>query len=228
MKDAMIGLGIAADKIRVINFGTDTTQFSPGVRNSTLATTLGVAECPTVISLRSLQQLYDVQTLVRAAPIVLDKEPKAKFIVAGDGPERAKLTEMAQELGVAQSVRFVGSVPNEELPEYLRLADVYVSTALEDGGIAASTAEAMACALPVVITDFGDNRDWVEDGVSGYLVKLSDPQMLAERIVELFRRDELRKEFGARGRRVIQERNDWETEMGKAMSLYREVSGEVP
>ena len=223
MKDAMVSLGASPDKISIINFGTDTDQFSPGEKNTDLAIKLGVSGYPTIISLRSLQQLYDVQTLVKAAPLVLKDEPNAKFIIAGNGPEKENLVAIANDLGVQESIIFTGSIPNEELPEYLRLSDVYVSTALEDGGIAASTAEAMSCGLPAVITDFGNNKDWVEDGVAGYLVSLSDPNMLADRILKLLGSEEMRRKFGAYGRQVIQERNDWRTEMGKSMSLYEEL-----
>ncbi len=123
------------------------------------------------------------------------------------------MKELAGSLNIAESVRFISWVPHDELPRYLTAADVYVSTALSDAGIAASTAEAMACGLPVIITDFGDNRKWVEDGVNGFLIPLRAPEVLAARIIHLLKHEDDRKKFGQANRQVIEERNNWEKEM---------------
>jgi glycosyltransferase involved in cell wall biosynthesis len=160
-------------------------------------------------------------------PAVLKEIPETKFVVAGKGSEEARLNYLAKSLGVLNSVRFIGHVPNEELPHYLNTMDVYVSTALSDAGIAASTAEAMACGLPVVVTDVADNRAWVQDGVNGFVVPVKDPKLLAERIVYLLRNVEMGKEFGRAGRTVIEERNDYYVEMEKMRAIYRQLIGSV-
>ncbi|GAH34462.1 unnamed protein product, partial [marine sediment metagenome] len=135
-----------------------------------------------IISFRSLEPIYDVESLIKAIPSVLKEIPSAKFIVAGDGEQRKYLENLGVSLGISGSIRFVGFVENDELPQYLASADVYVSTSLSDAGIAVSTAEAMACGLPVVITDFGDNRKWVENGINGFLVPPKSPEALASKI----------------------------------------------
>ena len=83
----------------------------------------------------------------------------------------------------------------------------------------------MACGLPVVVTDFGDNRDWVQDGVNGYLFLPRDVEALASRLVDLLRDPEKRQRFGEEGRRVIVERNNYEVEMGKMERIYLELIG---
>jgi glycosyltransferase involved in cell wall biosynthesis len=81
----------------------------------------------------------------------------------------------------------------------------------------------MACGLPVVITDFGDNRKWVEDGVSGFIVPLKDPESLAEKIIYLLKNEDVRKEFGTRNRKIIEERNNYYKEMEKMENIYIEL-----
>ncbi len=103
--------------------------------------------------------------------------------------------------------------------------DVYVSTSLSDAGLAASTAEAMACGLPVVITDFGDNRKWIEDGESGFIVPLKDPKALAEKIIYLLKNKDIRREFGMRNRKIIEEKNNYYREMEKMENSYIELTG---
>jgi glycosyltransferase involved in cell wall biosynthesis len=154
---------------------------------------------------------------------VLKEAPETKFVIAGKGSEEKKLKELAKSLGVEDNVKFVGFIRNDELPQYLNTVDVYVSTSLSDAGIAASTAEAMACGLPVVITDVADNKKWVEDGVNGFLVPIKDPKSLAERIIYLLRNEDVRKRFGKINREIIEERNNYYKEMEKMEDIYKEL-----
>jgi glycosyltransferase involved in cell wall biosynthesis len=221
MKEAMKNLGVPAEKIELVYFGVDTRKFSHRHKSNALKAKLETYDSPTVISLRNLEPIYDVETLVKSVPLVLEKIPETKFVIAGKGSEERKLEELAKSLGVKDNVKFVGFIPNEELPEYLNTVDVYVSTALSDAGIAASTAEAMACEIPVVITDVADNKKWVEDGVNGFLVPIKDPKSLAEKIIYLLRNEDVRKRFGKINRQIIEERNNYHGEMKKMEDIYK-------
>lgn len=223
VKAALVGLGAKPAKINLINFGIDVQKFTPGPKDEELIRKLGISDSPVIISLRSLEPIYDIDSLVNAVPLVLKEVSEAKFLIAGRGSQEAKLRELAKSLGVDGSIKFVGFIPNDELPRYLRVADVCVSTSLSDAGIAASTAEAMACELPVVITDFGDNRKWVEDGENGSLVPLRNPEVLASRILALLSDKEKRIKFGQVGRRVIEERMNIEKEMQRMEMLYEQL-----
>ena len=158
--------------------------------------------------------------------MVLKEIPNAQFLIAGKGPQEEELGNLAEHLGVARNVKFIGSIPNQDLPRYLSLADIYVSTALSDAGLAASTAEAMACELPVIVTDFGDNRKWVQHGVNGHIVSLKDSESLAKSIVHLIRNKDLRRRFGKINREIIVDKNNWKKEMGKMEALYQKILSE--
>jgi glycosyltransferase involved in cell wall biosynthesis len=220
LKEAMIKLGIPASKIQIINFGVDIFKFSPGSKNENLKEKLGIGNSKIVISLRNLDPIYSVDTLIRAVPLVLKEIEEVKFIIIGKGPQENQLKLLTKELGVEDKVKFLGWVPNDQLPEYLRLADIYVSTSLSDGGIAASTAEAMACGLPVVITDTGENRKWIEDGENGFIIPVKNPHILAEKIIYLLKNESIRKEFGEKSRKIIEERNNYYKEMAKMEEIY--------
>lgn len=219
----LAALGAKADSVHIINFGVDTELFRPGGMSRDLVSELGLRPGPIVISLRSLRPIYDVATLIGAVPLVLKEVPDAAFVIAGDGDQRQLLERQSVSLGVSENVRFVGMLPNDVLPDCLTSADVYVSTSLSDAGIAASTAEAMACGLPVVVTDFGDNGSWVRDGETGYLFPCGDSDRLAERLILLLRDAQLRERLGANGRREIVERNSYHCEMGKMERIYEEL-----
>jgi len=223
IKRTMRGLGVPEEKLRLIFFGIDTRKFSPRQKSEKLKAKLGIYDSPAVISLRNLKPVYDVKSLVRSVPLVQKEIPESKFIIAGRGPEERNLRELAKTLGVSDSVRFVGFVPNDELPDYLNSMDVYVSTSLSDAGIATSTAEAMSCGLPVIVTDAADNREWVKDGINGFVIPIRDPQSLAEKIIYLLRNENVGKQFGKIGRKIIEERNNYYKEMEKMEEIYREL-----
>ncbi len=223
MKNAMIELGAAPDDVHIINFGIDTKRFCPSQADPALKKELGVVNHPTVFSLRDLYPIYDIKSLIEAVPIVLKDVPNARFLIAGSGPEEESLRDFTRSLGVDESVNFLGRIENTELPRYLTTVDVYVSTSLSDAGISASTAEAMSCETPVVITDSGENGKWVSSGENGYLIPVKSPHELAEKLIALLSDEGRRREMGRQGRQVIRERNDYYEEMKKMENLYRDT-----
>lgn len=228
MRDEITALGVDAGKARIINFGIDTNRFCPRGPSSAIRAKLDLGEAPTVISLRNFDPVYDIPNLLRAIALVLAQRPDARFVIVGRGPLEAELKALAQSLGIMDQVRFVGFVPNVELPDYLSAMDIYVSTSLSDAGIAASTAEAMACGLPVVITDSGENGRWIESGSNGFLVPVSEPTALAEKLLRLIADPDLRSRLGVAGRATIQDRNDYQIEMAKMEVLYEQIAGIKP
>lgn len=224
MIERMVELGAAREKIRLNYFGIDTQKFNPKRRDDKFKEELQLgSDSPTIISLRGLRPIYDAESLIKAVPLVLNEVPGAKFIIAGDGEQRGYLEDLGKSLGVLDNIKFVGFISQEELPRYLASVDVYVSTALSDGGLAASTAEAMASELPVVITDFGDNRKWVKDGEGGCIVPPKNPTVLSERIIYLLKNEDVRRRLGKINRRVIEERNNYDKEMGRMEHTYKQL-----
>ncbi len=221
VKRALIALGADASKIVLVYFGTDTDLFHPTKRDPALRARLGLDRGPTIISTRLLDPIYDVNTLVAAFPNVLARHPSARLVIGGTGPEHVRLQDLARSLGITPAVRFVGWISEQDMPRYLASCDVYVSTALTDGGIAASTAEAMACGLPVVVTGVADNREWVQNGIHGFVVPPRDPVVLASRIISLLDDGHERVRLGQNGRALIKERNNFATEMSRMAEYYR-------
>ena len=223
IKEAMTTLWVSPEKINLIYFGVDTRKFRPEEKSEELRAKLGIYDSPAVISLRNLEPLYDIESLIRSLPLVLKEVPESQFVIAGKGSEEKRLRELAKSLGVSDNVKFIGFVQNVELPQYLSTVDVYVSTSLSDAGIAASTAEAMACGLPVVVTDVADNKKWIDNGVNGFVVPVKDPKSLAEKIIYLLQNEDIRKKFGKINRKIIEERNNYYKEMEKMEDIYKEL-----
>jgi len=140
-------LGIENKKISIIPMGVDGAFLEVGKNRK-----MGLEKRPfTILSNRNLLPIYNVFLLIRAIPIVLKEEPDTKFLIAGDGSEKESLEREVKKLNLNSSVRFLGRVPHEEMPDLLAHADIYVSTSLYDG-TSVSLLEAMASgAFPIVL-----------------------------------------------------------------------------
>jgi len=222
VKTGLLSLGTKPNKISKVYNGIDTSQFSPRRADEALKSRLGISGFPMVICIRHLRPLYNVEMLVKAIPLVLKHIPQARFIIAGDGVQRSYLENLAATLGVSQNVSFVGYLPHDELPAYLASSNIYVSTSRSDS-TSLSLQEAMACELAPVVTDLPANREWIIDGENGFVVPQDDHRALAEKIVYLIENSETRVKFGKINRKLIEDKAEYEKEMGKVEKLYEEM-----
>jgi glycosyltransferase involved in cell wall biosynthesis len=217
-------MGVPAQKTEIIPFGVDTDVFNPQVNGDVVRKNLGFERGEiVVISTRAFYSShYDVECLVKAVPFVLDDCSNVKFIVKGSGPQAHHLRNLAKQLGVVSHVYFVGLVPHHELAQYLRAADIYVSTSRVDS-TSVSLLEAMACGVPPVVTNIPGNREWVRENVNGLLFPSGDAKALAEKIIQLSQNAELRRKFGEKCLQIIKERASWEKCVSKVEEVYSQV-----
>ncbi|MFC1864254.1 glycosyltransferase [Chloroflexota bacterium] len=222
IKEEAVKLGAASDKLEVAFVGISIEEFNSGQRDETLCQELGIADLPVVISTRSLAYIYDVESLVRSIPLILQEVPETKFIIAGDGKQKYYLESLSSKLGISDSIRFVGQVPHDELPRYLASADIYVSTSLSDG-TSQSLLEAMACELAPVVTDIPANQPWINNGENGFLFPVKSIQALADSVVYLLQNKDIREKFGKVSREVIEERAEYGREMERMEKIYHKL-----
>jgi len=219
----ILGFGVDKEKVKLIVHGVDLKEFHPIENKEDLKEELCVERnYQVVISTRNLEPTYDVGTLVKAIPYVVDKCPNTYFLIVGKGTLRHQLEELACKLGVAENVRFVGSVSNMEIPKFLGVSDIYVSASLSDTR-SVSLLEAMAYGLPVIVTDLEGNRECVKEGVNGFLFPKGDFKALGEKIIYLLRDEDTRRRFGAISRRYVEKEGSYEDEMRKMEKLYKEL-----
>jgi glycosyltransferase involved in cell wall biosynthesis len=216
--------GAPAESIRLIFNGTDLRRFSPGEsRNGAPDATWGPHM---IFACRQLFPRKGIRFLIQAAAQLKPRFPDLKLVLAGDGFERPELVRLAQELGIAEDVTFLGWVPNSALPPYYRAAAVSVIPSLEEGfGIPA--AEAMGCEVPVVASDAGGLPEVVEDGVTGLVVPRGDVPALASAIGSLLEDPERRRRMGIAGRRRAVEYFDWDRTAEQIEQVYRDIGAEV-
>jgi glycosyltransferase involved in cell wall biosynthesis len=197
------------DKCSVAPLGIDPERFAAHPRTLARAAelrahwTAGASDALVVLSVGRLRYYKGLDDLIRA----LVERRDVIAVIAGDGPMRAEWQALAESLGVAGRVRFIGSPDDDDLPACFRAADVYALPAnvrAEAFGIA--VLEAMASALPVVTTEVGSATSWInQDGVTGCVVPARDPAALAAALGRL-RDESVRRRCGDAARaRVLAE-----------------------
>jgi len=169
---------------------------------------LGLRSNPIIISVRKHEPIYGVEYLIDAVSDVVDRVPKCRFLVVGQGSLFNKLRQKVRELAIEEYVKFVGEVEREDLLAYLNASDVYVSTSLSDG-TSASLLEAMTLGVPSIVTDIPGNREWVEDGRNGLFVPVKDPGQLATKIIQLVENKDLRQQISKNAFRTIKVKANW-------------------
>jgi glycosyltransferase involved in cell wall biosynthesis len=164
--------GISASKVHVLWNGIDLARFAyHGPR----------PEGPAVTVAR-LSPEKDIRNLLRAIPSIIEVMPGFRLEIAGDGPCRAELMDLARELHLGEHVRFLGEVG--DVSALLGRASLFVLPSQSEG-ISLTILEAMARGLPVVATKVGGTPEVVEDGNTGLLVAARDPAALARGILQI-------------------------------------------
>ncbi|MFF9218829.1 glycosyltransferase family 4 protein [Streptomyces viridosporus] len=206
----------AASRMVQLPPGVDEKTFHPGSGGDEVRARLGLTDRPVVVCVSRLVPRKGQDTLIRAMPAILAAEPEAVLLIVGGGPYEKDLRDLARRTGVADSVRFTGSVPWEELPAHYGAGDVFAMPCrtrrggLDVEGLGIVYLEASATGLPVVAGDSGGAPDAVLDGETGWVVPGGSPDQAADRIVTLLGDAELRRRMGERGRRWVEEKWRWD------------------
>lgn len=179
------------------------------------------AEPFTVGTIGRLSAEKNLDMLLRAARIVMDRGIGARFLMAGKGPERSRLEQMVEEWGLGGSVRLPGYLPVEQ---FMRQVHVLVQCSRIEN-LPYSVMEAMAWCRPVVATAVGGLPDLVDEGKTGYLVPSNDHEALANRLCEMSAWPRLVKEMGLGGRRKLETDFGLVRQIERHASLYSELLG---
>lgn len=166
LKADMVALGMPEDRIAVHFTGVDKAVFGR-IDRAAARIDLGIAG-PLVVSVGTLIERKGHAILIAALPSL----PGATLVIAGDGPDRARLVALSQSSGVADRVRWLGSLDHERLALWLAAADV-MALATASEGLANVWVEALASGTPVVTTRTGGAPDVIRSATAGRLVDRS-------------------------------------------------------
>ena len=201
--------GIVAEVVPNV---VDLARFAPGAGARE-------AQSPRLVVTRHLEPIYDVATALRAFALLRRRWPQARLTVAGDGPQRAALQQLAAELEVGTAVEFVGNVGHDAVRALIAGADLMLNASRADN-MPNALLEALASAVPVVSTRAGGIPFIVEDGRSALLVDIGDAEAMAAAAERVLADPSLAQRLRANGLASVR-RYAWASVRERLYAFYR-------
>ena len=208
-------LGVGDDRILVTPTGVDIDLFANRPDRDAVRRRLGLTDRFVVGWVGSFRRFHAVEQAVEA----MKEIDNGTLLMVGDGPERARIKELAKDRGVA--ARFTGTVPHREVPDYLAAMDVALVLASPDHSFHYSPlklAEYLAAGLPVVVPEVAQPADRLADGVDALFVPPGDARALSVTLRRLHTDPAERERLGAAARSTAEARFLWDNEVRRISS----------
>ena len=214
--------------VSILYPGADLRAFNPDLPTADLRERLGVGDRPLFVCVSRLVARKGQDVLIRGIPRIRRQVPDATLVIVGGGPYEQELRSLAAD-APEDSVVFAGQVPEEDLPRYYAMGDVFAMpcrsrlAGMEVEGWGNVFIEASACARPIVVGDSGGARETVIDGETGLLVDGRDVDQVADAVTELLADPERAQRMGAAGRARVERAHAWPAIAGRLAGWLREA-----
>ena len=213
--------------VEIIPFGVDMTRFSPpqgeqrpeagGYPRS------GVKGTPVVFGVaKGLHQVYGLDLLIEAFAQVHSHFPQTLLRIAGEGPERSSLEDLADKLGVSKWVEWLGQLPNVDIANFYKSVDIVVVPSRQES-FGVTAIEGSACARPVIASRVGGLTEVIIEGKTGLLVPSESIFELAKAMECLIKDPTLREAMGQQGRANVLRHYDWQKNVTQMELVYERV-----
>lgn len=213
LKTQLVGLGVPAQRVRVLRNGVDLDRFRPVDRRAVREKLRFTGT--TLLSVGNLLPLKGHDLVIRALQLL----PECSLVIAGQGHEHMHLVELARNLDVAHRVTFAGVLSQEDLRQYYGAADVLVLASSREGW-ANVLLEALACGTPVIATNVGGTSEVIQSSAAGLLLEQRTPEAVAHAVKALLGC------YPSRGvTRRYAEQFSWRATTEGQLELFRTVLG---
>ncbi len=197
------GLKIPTEVIRN-SINTDLFQpVSSAKEKKIIKKSFGI-ENKSVIYMGRLSYEKNIDKVIKAFAIMLEKNPELKLMIVGDGPEKQKLENLVKELKIKNKVIFTGFLYKDELNKTLQANEVFLS-ACKSENMPLSVAQAMASGLPLIMVKENGLSEMIEENINGFFCKTDNPEDMAEKTLKLLSNARLLKKLGAGSRKMAME-----------------------
>lgn len=237
-RDRAVKFGMRPDRTVVFPWGIDLVEFSPGSRvaRSGPKGTGRLARSPRLVPRprlsggkglilfcnRSWEPRYGVDVLATAFARAVREDPRLSLILVGNGSQGPLIRSLLGDPEVTSRVLMLGRLPYAELPRCYRAADVFVSPSHVDGS-SVSLMEALACGLPALVSDIPANKEWVRDGINGWLFRDGDVQALEDQILDLASRPGTFARQRKAARATAEKKADWDRNFEVLLETYQKA-----
>jgi glycosyltransferase involved in cell wall biosynthesis len=217
MAEQMVRLGARTDAVHVVTLGADLYDLELA-HASVNRTLLASDHAPSIISTRAHESLYNIGEIIDAYDDVAHRRGDVRLVIAHEGSLTEELHQRAR--AAAGRVEFVGRLDRPAFRDALVAAEIFVSIPSSDG-TSVALLQAMGAGCFPIVSDLPTQREWVEDGVNGFLVPLHRPRQLADYIRRALDDAELRRRAAEHNLALVRQRGLNETQMEKMEAIYR-------
>lgn len=208
---------VSSKTVEVIPFGVDTQHFKKKKTDSPYSSSEFV-----IGSIKPLESLYHIDVLLKSFASVYSRFSNARLLIIGEGSEKNTLEKQAEALGIHEVVRFTGRIPFSEVNHYFNQLNALVNISqYESFGV--SVIEAMACEVPVIVSDTGGLKEIVYDDSVGIKVPVNDVDATTKAIEELIQSPEKCAELGKNGRQLVLQKFDWQLNLDQMITIYKKL-----
>ncbi len=217
----LLDSGIRRDKIKIVNNGVEPVKALPPERVAAVRAEYGIAPDETAFGIFArLEPVKGHKYFIKAAWQVLKEEPKAKFLIVGNGSLEQSLRELVAHYGLEEQVIFTGFVT--DTTALLNAVDVNIN-ASESEAMSLSVLEAMSLGKASIATEAGGNSELVQSGETGLLVGYADSASLALAMIKLIRDPLLAARLAQNAKQKYDEGYTVETMVSRLEDVYKEV-----
>jgi len=215
-REKAVAFGMDPNKTVIFPWGTEIEHFTPKTFKRSNVKTL------TIFCSRSWEPIYGVDVLAKAFVKVASVNPNVNLILLGGGSQGAKIRQILMNGGVLERVHFGGQVGQKDLPRWYHMSDLYISPSHVDGS-SVTLMEALASGLPCLVSDIPGNREWIEEGINGWLFRDGDVDDLAAKILYAIQNRKSFKQVGEAARKTAEQKADWTKNFGKLLAAYDQI-----
>ncbi len=211
--DQLVSLGISKEKLFIptaVNV-LDFSLFKPDLSPKTFD----------LIYCGRMDKNKQIDLLINAIAITLEKHPEIRVVLVGDGPERSNLERLCSSLNLEKVVIFTGNQPFQNIPKFLNQSRIFMMASAFEG-LPVAMIEALSCGLPVVVPDIGDIRDVAVHGINAWVVSESGAKNYSDTFLALLTDQDLYNRL-ANGALKTRERFVSDYSLKKAVADWEEI-----
>ena len=172
-------------KVHAVQMGVDDSRFSPGPPELPKDLAPALMGRTILLSVARLVEPKGIDTVIRALPAIASQVPDLLYVIVGDRPDRTRLENLAQSLGMSHRVLFAGSRRGDELVGLYRSCQLFVLVSRFEEGLGMAALEAAACGKPIVVGDRGGQPETVDHGTTGLCVPAESVEGVADACVAI-------------------------------------------
>ena len=208
-------LGIEKSKQKLVHYGIDPEKFSPEVNSSEIIKKYNLENSNVILYIGSFAKWHSCENIIKAAELIIKKDKKIKFLMAGDGEKLEKCRELTKILKIHKSIIFTGKIEYSDMPKYINASTICL--ALFDRNYFANdyyfspikVHEYKACGKPIIASNIGNLKNLVKNNENGLTVNENKIEDICNKIIILLKNKDLYRKISINNRKEIEKNYNW-------------------